>query len=202
MPYRLVRHAMARRITLRVSGGDVRITLPRRAAVRDAVRLMEKNAAWVVDRLDAATLRLDEAAAELGLTPRVLLLRGRPVPVARLPANLEAYLRAEARRDLTEAVARRRDVATKRHKKITVRDQRSRWGSCSSSGTLSFNYRLVMAPPAVLDYLVVHELVHLDVPNHSKAYWRRVLAACPRTREHEAWLSRFGDVLMRPLPGM
>lgn len=78
---------------------------------------------------------------------------------------------------------------------ITVRDQKTRWGSCSSKGTLSFNYRLIFAPPAVLDYVVVHELCHLTHMNHSKAFWNMVGTVMPDYQVHKVWLRDHGHEL-------
>lgn len=84
------------------------------------------------------------------------------------------------------------------YQKITIRDQKTRWGSCSSSGTLSFNYRLMLAPPRVLDYVVVHELCHLTHMNHSAAFWEMVASILPDYKEHRKWLKEHGDSLHVP----
>ena len=78
---------------------------------------------------------------------------------------------------------------------ITVRDQKTRWGSCSSRGTLSFNYRLIFAPPAVLDYVVIHELCHLTHMNHSKDFWNMVSSVMPDYKIHRKWLKERGREL-------
>lgn len=80
--------------------------------------------------------------------------------------------------------------------RITIRDQKTRWGSCSAKGTLSFNWRLMLAPPAVLDYVVVHELCHLTHMNHSKAFWALVESVCPDYRTHRKWLKEHGQELI------
>lgn len=80
--------------------------------------------------------------------------------------------------------------------RITIRDQKTRWGSCSAKGTLSFNWRLMLAPPAVLDYVVIHELCHLTHMNHSKAFWALVESACPDYRTHRKWLKDHGQELI------
>jgi predicted metal-dependent hydrolase len=79
--------------------------------------------------------------------------------------------------------------------RLQVRDQRARWGSCSTQGALSFNYRLVMAPPAVLAYVVLHELAHRREMNHSPRFWALIAAHCPAYREAVAWLKRYGPYL-------
>lgn len=80
--------------------------------------------------------------------------------------------------------------------RITIRDQKTRWGSCSARGTLSFNWRLMLAPPAVLDYVVVHELCHLTYMNHSPAFWQAVADVCPDYRAHRKWLKEHGCELV------
>lgn len=80
--------------------------------------------------------------------------------------------------------------------RITIRDQKTRWGSCSARGTLSFNWRLMLAPPAVLDYVVVHELCHLTHMNHSAAFWDLVESVCPDYRIHRKWLKEHGQELV------
>lgn len=79
--------------------------------------------------------------------------------------------------------------------RITIRDQKTRWGSCSSTGTLSFNYRLMYAPPRVLDYVVVHELCHLTFMNHSKDFWNLVASVLPDYKVHRTWLKEHGQEL-------
>ena len=81
--------------------------------------------------------------------------------------------------------------------RISLRDQKTRWGSCSSRGAISFNWRIIMAPPAVLDYLVVHELCHMLHPNHSAAYWREVARHLPDCRELRRWLRQNSSLLMK-----
>lgn len=81
---------------------------------------------------------------------------------------------------------------------LSIRDQKSRWGSCSSRGTLSFNYRLIFAPPRVLDYVVVHELCHLTHMNHSKNFWNLVAQVMPDYKQHKKWLREHGQELNLP----
>jgi predicted metal-dependent hydrolase len=114
-----------------------------------------------------------------------------------VPRRVREFLEAEAKRDLAVAVKRyctRLGVTAKR---ITVRDTTSRWGSCSARGALSFSWRLVLAPPMVLDYLAAHEVAHLRELNHSPRFWRLVKTAFPQTDEAEEWLKRHGSELHR-----
>lgn len=108
---------------------------------------------------------------------------------------LEKRYRNAARAQLESRVAYYHKRTGGRYTSITVRDQKTRWGSCSSRGTLSFNYRLIFAPPAVLDYVVVHELCHLTHMNHSKAFWNMVGSVMPDYRIQKQWLREHGHEL-------
>ena len=107
---------------------------------------------------------------------------------------------AEARAAVKELVAMladdEADALGVRYDRIEIRDQRSRWGSCSTRGTLSFNWRLVLAPFEVLDYVVVHELCHLREPNHSRRFWRLVESRRPDWRVQREWLNEHGPELL------
>ncbi|WP_324669444.1 M48 family metallopeptidase [Geochorda subterranea] len=101
---------------------------------------------------------------------------------------LGAWLRAEARRVIVARVAQLAERHRFRYGRIFVRAQKSRWGSCSSRGNLSFNFRLILAPPEILDYVILHELAHLRVPDHSPRFWRLVETLCPDYRSRRRWL--------------
>ena len=106
--------------------------------------------------------------------------------------TLRAWYTAEAHRELA---GRATAIASKHgltYRKIVIGDQKSRWGSCYPNGTISLNWRLMLAPEPVATYLVCHELAHLAHPNHSKAYWAKVEKLCPSYREQETWLRKFG----------
>ena len=109
---------------------------------------------------------------------------------------LRRRLRHYARGVIAEEVARQADDLGLRIVGVSIRDQRSRWGSCSSRGYLSFNWRLVMAPPAALRYVILHELMHLVEPNHSRRFWTRLASICPDAAAQKQWLRRHGDRLM------
>lgn len=109
--------------------------------------------------------------------------------------TLEKRYRNAARGQFESRAAHYRQVTGGHYTSITVRDQKTRWGSCSSRGTLSFNYRLIFAPPAVLDYVVVHELCHLTHMNHSKNFWDMVGSIMPEYRVYRQWLRDHGQEL-------
>lgn len=109
--------------------------------------------------------------------------------------TLDKRYRNAARAQLEARVAFYQPLTGGHYSSITVRDQKTRWGSCSSRGTLSFNYRLIFAPPAVLDYVVVHELCHLTHMNHSKDFWNLVASVMPEYAVHKKWLREHGTEL-------
>jgi predicted metal-dependent hydrolase len=219
-PVRVRRHAQARRYTLRVHAAtrEVVLTLPPRASLRDAKDFAEKHGGWIAARLG----RLPQAAP---FVPDVVIpLRGVPHRITHRPdargtvwtetdgdehllcvagdlphvsRRIGDFLKREARRDL-EAASRRYaaelGVAARR---VTVRDQSSRWGSCSTAGALSYSWRLILAPPFVLDYLAAHEVAHLVEMNHSRRFWRVVERICPATHAAKVWLDANGPDLHR-----
>jgi len=125
----------------------------------------------------------------------VVWLGGSQRPLPAVP-SLTRWYREQARTAATGIVAREAARLGVAHGPISIRDQRTRWASCSARGALSFNWRLVLAPPDVLGYVVVHELCHVLRHDHSAAFWRLVEVACPDYRSHRAWLSRHGPELL------
>jgi predicted metal-dependent hydrolase len=206
---------------VQVLPGRVEVVLPHGVPDREAELLLLRFADRVLARL---TFHERERAAG-GPTRQAVLLHGREVPVqvaeaeagernrvaltevglivrsvtgATWPALVEIWMRHLARSELMARVRIRSASMGLQVGKVAVRDQVSRWGSCSGIGTLSFSWRLVMAPPDVLDYVVVHELSHILVPNHSSRFWAVVSRWCPDWRVHRAWLSANGARLSRP----
>jgi predicted metal-dependent hydrolase len=114
---------------------------------------------------------------------------------AHLRRRVADYLKREARRDLEAAVLRHAALLGVKPAQVRLRDQRSRWGSCSHNGHLSFSWRLIMAPPFVLDYLAAHEVSHLVEHNHSLRFWRLVERICPERHRARAWLRTLGSTL-------
>jgi predicted metal-dependent hydrolase len=107
------------------------------------------------------------------------------------------FLKREARRDLQKAAQEYADMLSVRVKRLSIRDQSSRWGSCTSAGSLSFSWRLILAPPMVLDYLAAHEVAHLVEMNHSPRFWRVVARVCPSVERAKRWLDTCGNDLHR-----
>jgi predicted metal-dependent hydrolase len=175
------RSQRARRWRLEVPWGEpARLTVPRSMSHADVDRVLAENRSWIEGQRRKQVPRL-------GLDPLVV-------------SASEAWIAArEVISAAVEEEASRLGVA---YRRIRVADQRTRWGSCSSAGTLSFSWRLVLAPLAVLDYVVVHELCHLRVPNHSPRFWTLVEHARPGWREQRAWLRKHGPELLafRPAP--
>jgi predicted metal-dependent hydrolase len=206
----LRRSARARRVSLRVSGTDGRatLTLPRRGSLPEALAFLREREGWLRGHLS----RVPPARpAGLG-TPvpvegeeRLLLpspdRRVRLAPgelhVPDRPGAAERALRALARERLVAACARHAGRLGRAHGRITLRDPRSRWGSCSSRGDLMFSWRLVMAPPGVLDYVAAHEVAHLERMDHSPAFWAVVARLRPDFAEARDWLREHGAALHR-----
>jgi predicted metal-dependent hydrolase len=215
------RRADARRITLRVSGatGEIVLIAPGHAAFASLERFAADHVGWIEQRLARLPERVVFAPNALvplrgvehrivhwsvirGATSATLSPAGEPIlAVSGEPAHVRRrvsdFLKGEARRDFDAAVKRHTQALGIPARKIGIRDTRSRWGSCSSNGTLSFSWRLVLAPPFVLDYLAAHEVAHLRELNHSHRFWRLTHQLCPRTEEAERWLKRHGNGLHR-----
>jgi hypothetical protein len=183
----------ARRCRIQVEAGGVTLVRPRRVGESAALRLLHDNASWVV----AQVRRAAAARAVVAGPPGSVLLGGLHVPCHELPAGaaLASALRTRARAVIDASVARHAERMGVEPARVQIRAQRTRWGSCSRTGRLSFNWRLVHAPPEVLDYVVVHELAHMVHPNHSQDFWTLVHAHCPGYPAHKRWLRRHAALL-------
>ncbi len=122
------------------------------------------------------------------------------MPAIQVPGHVrqvtERWLKAQARTHLQRRVGVLAPRLGVTPRQLAVKDTRSRWGSCSPAGNLSFSWRIVMAPPWIIDYLVVHELAHLREMNHSPRFWEVVHGACPEYKNHRFWLRACGEKLM------
>ena len=205
----LRRTARARRFSLRVGQGDGRVvlSLPPRAREADAMAFARSNEGWI----RAALAKLPPVAAlafgaalpfegeTLVLTPsangRVSVQDGQllaPPDLARLPARLAAFFKLRARDRLVAASDFYAAQIGKKVRQISLRDTRTRWGSCTADGALMYNWRLIMAPPSVLRYVAAHEVAHLVQMNHSPAFWNVVAQLYPNWQEQRAWLKHHG----------
>ncbi|MCP5524918.1 MAG: M48 family metallopeptidase [Verrucomicrobiales bacterium] len=212
VPVLFVRNLRARRYILRLrADGAARVTVPRGGSLREAQAFLLRQLCWLerqIRRLDGAADRED--SWQVGGT---ILFRGeeRRLELETDPAGRPCLVFADQRVDLEEPQAPVRPLLL-RHlwllawrelppltlafaadhglevKRVTVRNQRSRWGSCSRRGTISLNWRLVLMPEAARDYVILHELMHLRQPNHSAKFWREVAVVCPGYREAERWI--------------
>jgi len=210
----LRRSARARRYSLRVSqlDGRVTLTLPKRAPLAEGLAFLQEKEQWIRGHLAA---QQPEQIVSIGGTVPFL---GRPVPlvagggrVARLvdgrlvvpgpedraAARVKAFLKIQARDRLVAAADRHAAALGRRYGRFTLRDTRSRWGSCSSRGDLMFCWRLVMAPPDILDYVAAHEVAHLVEMNHSPAFWAVVARLVDDYKAPRAWLRANGAALHR-----
>jgi predicted metal-dependent hydrolase len=169
---RFVRHRRARRYILRVlDDGTLRVTLPRWGSRREALRFVEASRCWIEDQLARRRVGPDR------------------------PLDDEADARRRALRELPvqlRALAARHGIDCHR---ISIRNQRSRWGSCSRRGSISLNWRLVLVPEFVREYVMLHELMHRRELNHSSRFWRLVAGVCPRMLEARRWLRTEGQAL-------
>lgn len=223
------RHPAARRLTLRVSRTRraVIVTLPMQCDLVEAGSFLHRNLEWIKERLGSipdAVPFVDGAVIPLRGEPHSLVFSGTrsfegpvakveapdgPYPALRVggdtqhaPRRLVDWLFDQAQRDLDRAVlhhAARLGLAPKR---ITVRDQASRWGSCSTTGTLSFSWRLILAPPLILDYVAAHEVAHLAEMNHGPRFWALVRRTMPKMNEAKQWLQIYGMDLHRYGPAI
>jgi predicted metal-dependent hydrolase len=177
----------------------VELVVPARTSEWDVQAILHRHRGWIERRLERAR---EAETTGLGLQREgIIWLDGLPHPTDLGGAPLERRYRCEARSRLEGSVAHNGDrLSLEGWKRIAVRDQRTRWGSCSTSGTLSFNWRLAMTPPAVLDYVVVHELCHIRRRDHSRAFWELVDRALPGNAEPRAWLRRHGHELLAYRP--
>ncbi len=223
VPVEVRRHSGARRLTLRVSKTRraVVVTLPSSCRIEEADRFLKTHAEWVRDRLgrvpepvplaDGATIPLRGIPHRVSMTGPV---RGAPVVsvdasargMPRLlvagrqehaPRRLKDWLVAEAHKDLDRCVTCHAGKLGVRARHIALRDQVSRWGSCSASGLLSFSWRLILAPAFVLDYVAAHEVAHLVEMNHGPRFWKLVARCVPRLEEAKHWLRNEGTDLHR-----
>ncbi len=212
------RHAQARRLVLRLnaSGTGVLVTVPHGVSRVKALEFTQRSRGWIEDRVrsrgglihleDGEILPLRGVPHEIRGTGsrrgvvradplrRVIEVPGDPLHVRR---RLFDFLKAAAREDLTRASEHYAALMGVNYRRIAIRDQRSRWGSCSAQGDLSYSWRLILAPDYVLDYVAAHEVAHLRHLNHSPRFWRLVLTHCQEAARAKNWLRAHGQDVHR-----
>jgi len=218
LPLRIVENDRARRLTLRIDPGGqgLRITVPPGMRMAEIDRFLDRHHGWLEARLaklpDRPMLRPGVKIPIRGVPHRIvhepskrgtvvvsrdergplLIVHGERI---HLPRRIADYLKREAKRDIGALVDKHTAKAGRRAKSIRFKDTTSRWGSCSSAGNLSFSWRIMMAPPAVIDYLVAHEVAHLKEMNHGPKFWKLCVQLCPDTELCRSWLKRNGGAL-------
>lgn len=208
-----VRNEKARRYMLRVRpDGSVRVTVPRRGSLKEAREFAGRNVAWIEKQLERVAARAARKEQEWKLGSEILLrgelLRIEPcgdnfvrvgtevIPAASdLRSAISAHFRRLAAREMEPRVVELASLHGLVVRRVTIRNQRSRWGSCSRRATISLNWRLIQAPAHVRDYLILHELMHLREMNHSARFWRQVEAVCPEYQAAEKWLREHAELL-------
>lgn len=209
------RSTRARRVSLRIDAreGAVVVTLPPRTTRTAGMALLMSHADWVSQRLaalpghiafaDGALVPLhgiEHRIAHVGgrggawLVGRQINVGGEPAFLARRVAD---FMRAEARRQMSALTAEKSALAGVRPSRVSVKDTKSRWGSCAANRSLAFSWRLVMAPPFVQEYVAAHEVAHLRHMNHGPRFWALVETLTPHTAPAVAWLRSEGPRLLR-----
>lgn len=215
-PVEVRRHPRARRITLHVNPVQDRInlTIPRYVSSREGFAFLESKRSWLLEALEALPEKTYyRDGVQLPLFGTRYTIRHRPeekgklyiegkricVPgeAEHLPRRVRAFLKDRARRELDAMAREKAHLINKRVCRVSVRDTRSRWGSCSSEGNLSFCWRLIFAPPRVTEYVVAHEVAHLRHLDHSERFWNLVESICPGYKRYKTWLRTQGTKLYR-----
>jgi len=213
IPYTVRRSPRARRVRVNVHAHTgVEVVLPARAPERAAAAAVSELRPWIERRLRDAHEVRERIAARAGTVPYL----GRPLELVAQPGRTRAHRKGERllvpagdarpaierfyRRAARAEIAPRLDQATalagSTYADLTIRGQRTRWASCSAGGRMSFNWRLLLAPERVLEYVVWHEVCHLEILDHSPRFWALLERRWPGWREDRDWLSRHGATLV------
>jgi hypothetical protein len=212
--YAVRRSDRARQVRVTVdSTRGVEVVLPRRASEREAAAAVRELRPWIerrvaeLDRARAAVAARGQSVPYLGEALGLVVQPGRtrahrrgsellvPDGAAQLPA-LERFYRRAAHAEIGARLDRACAQVGSSYSRLAIRGQRTRWASCSRTGAMSFNWRLLLAPEPVLDYVVWHEVCHLDVMDHSEKFWRLLARRCPDYRAQVRWLRRNGATLV------
>jgi len=212
IPYTVRRSPRARRVRVNVHAhAGVEVVLPQRASERAAAAAVSELRPWIERRLSEAQRALAQIAARAGTVPylgaslTLVPQAGRTrvhrrgdellVPAGDARPALERFYRRAARAEIEPRLDRASALAGRLYSDLQIRGQRTRWASCSPDGRMSFNWRLLLAPERVLDYVVWHEVCHLEILDHSPHFWRLLERRWPTWRDERAWLRRHGATL-------
>ncbi len=212
------RNAQAKRLVLRLNmhGTEVQVTVPKGVSRARALEFTERSRRWIEARVKSHggnvelkpgariplrgvdhEIRHGEARRGLISVDAEQKLIHVPGELPHVPRRVLDWLKAQARAELTAASEHYAARMGVRYRRISVRDQRTRWGSCSAGGDLSYSWRLILVPPHVLDYVAAHEVAHLQHLDHSPRFWRLVLSHCPGASKAKSWLKSHGQSVHR-----
>ena len=218
LPLKVVENVRATRLTLRIDAGGkgLRVTIPPGVSTREVTRFLDRHEDWLEQRLakvpDRPQVRPGIKIPLRGVphlivhepgtrgTVSVGEVDGAPALIVHgdrrhLPRRVADFLKKEAKAEIGALVAKHTETVGRKAKAIRFKDTTSRWGSCTSDGTLAFSWRIMMAPRPVIDYLVAHEVAHLKEMNHGPKFWKLCKQLCPDTDRRKAWLKRNGGAL-------
>ena len=218
LPLLCVRNKRAKRYIIRLLPERVlRVTIPRGGSRKEALHFVSKNSAWVEKQFLSMRLQDSLLPNDKSKTEETVLFRGRWVLARSLCEDkslagfanqldrnfsqtgsslrdaVETMLHRLAKVELPEATFRMAKIHGFNPGRVTIRSQKTRWGSCSSTGAISLNWRLIQVPAFVRDYVILHELVHLDQLDHSTRFWERLAKICPNLNAAEKWLKMHGN---------
>ena len=222
VPYRIRRSNRALHARILVDADGVEVVVPRNFPLRKVEPFVQEKRPWIErtlrrmreseerfpparvcdggqvpylgERLSLA-VREEPSRSRAHVARRGSELRVALGPDTPLEAALEAWYRRRARAEIAPRLEAALERAGRGYTTLQIRGQRTRWASCSTTGAMSFNWKLLLAPAEILDYVVEHEVAHLDVQDHSERFWRLVASRCPAWREHERWLRSHGHAL-------
>lgn len=182
LPYTLIRSNRKSYAISIAPDGQITIRVPMRTNEKEIRRILIDKQRWIITKyLEQQQRQASQPVSDLTESQRAALTK--------------RYI-AAAKEYFPKRAAYFQQFTGGTYSRITIRDQKTRWGSCSAKGTLSFNWRLMLAPPAILDYVVVHELCHLTHMNHSAAFWQAVESVYPDYRTARKWLKDHGHELV------
>lgn len=218
-PLAILRHGRAKRYTLRWDSEAqlIKLTVPKRASVKRGIEFTQSRANWLFQQMHKTTNRVQLAPGQsfplLGLSTLLAHEAGRGIASLDeseqpqtltifgdgdfFPSRLRRYLQGYLREFITPLARNYANELGVTFNKVSIRDTKTHWGSCTADGNLSFAFRLVFADPQLVSYIVAHEVAHLVEMNHSKAFWELVEQLCPDYKKHRKWFKEHGGELSR-----